>query len=206
MLQRAYEVAGTENAHIWDYAIEARALRAAGVTDTDLRWLISKGYVEHKVETTNTAALQRSFLVVNSLAFFPRTCFVLTEAGLQVALTTAVPSSPFDGSGSNGVRPVSPVLVPHWDAELRTLSLNGQIVKAFRREAPNQEMILNAFQESSWTRRIDDPLPPEREIDSRVRLHDAIKSLNRNHITPLLRFRGDGSGKGVCWEVTETHP
>jgi hypothetical protein len=57
-----------------------------------------------------------------------------------------------------------------------------------------------AFEEEGWPYRIDDPLPPKGETHPTTRLHDTIKWLNRNREHPLLRFLGDGTGEGLCWE------
>jgi len=67
--------------------------------------------------------------------------------------------------------------------------------------APHQRTILSAFQEDSWPIRIDDPLPPREEHDTKRTLHDAINSLNRGHETEIIIFRGDGDGLGILWEV-----
>ena len=54
------------------------------------------------------------------------------------------------------------------------------IVKEFKVPAANQEAILAAFQEEGWVPRIDDPLAPQLNQDSKRWLHDTINSLNRN--------------------------
>ena len=56
------------------------------------------------------------------------------------------------------------------------------------------------------TERIDDPLPPVPEQDPKRRLHDTIKCLNRNHRRKAIRFHGDGTGEGVCWEFLDAGP
>jgi len=56
------------------------------------------------------------------------------------------------------------------------------------------------FEEEGWPQHIDDPLPTTADCDSKQRLHDTIKRLNRHQINQLIRFRGDGSGSGVIWE------
>jgi hypothetical protein len=62
-------------------------------------------------------------------------------------------------------------------------------------------MILDAFEELGWPRHIDDPLPPHREQDPKRRLHNTIDSLNRGQVNRfLIRFRGNGTGRGVGWE------
>src|SRR5205823_8333838 len=90
--------------------------------------------------------------------------------------------------------------LPRWDSECRELWLGDVLVKQFRVPAPNQESILNAFQEEGWPRRIDDPLTPQHNQDPKCRLHDAIDRLNRSQKKRLIRFRGDGKGEGVLWE------
>jgi hypothetical protein len=81
------------------------------------------------------------------------------------------------------------------------LRLGGRVVKKFQVPARNQELVLTAFQEERWPMRIDDPLPPIAEIEPKRRLHSTIQCLNRNQRAQLLQFRGDGTGRGICWET-----
>jgi hypothetical protein len=74
------------------------------------------------------------------------------------------------------------------------------LVKKFKLPAPNQRKVLIAFEEEKWPYRIDDPLPQHPEIDPRRRLHHTLVALNRNHRCEAIRFLGDGSGEGVCWD------
>jgi hypothetical protein len=67
--------------------------------------------------------------------------------------------------------------------------------------SPNQEAILDAFQEEGWPMWIDDPLSPLPDQPPKRRLHDTIKGLNRNREMELIRFRGDGTGQRVAWEI-----
>jgi hypothetical protein len=69
---------------------------------------------------------------------------------------------------------------PHWDAERRELRFDGQVVKQFGVPAPNQELILAAFQETAWATVIDDPLPPDGEQEPKQRFRATIRSLNGN--------------------------
>jgi hypothetical protein len=62
--------------------------------------------------------------------------------------------------------------------------------------AKNVVKILDAFQEDGWPKRIDDPLQPSKD---QQRLHEAIKRLNDN--LDILRFRADGTGQGILWEI-----
>lgn len=90
-------------------------------------------------------------------------------------------------------------LKPVWDVELNRLCFGSLIVKEYRTPAPNQQRILSAFQEEGWPPRIDDPLPPERDLEPKRRLHETIISLNRNQRNRVMRFGGDGHGEGVVW-------
>ena len=74
-------------------------------------------------------------------------------------------------------------------------------MKRYLVPAPNQELILSAFQEQDWAEYIDDPLLPRPGQRPKPRLHAAIRCLNRNQLRPLIRFRGDGSGTRIRWEL-----
>jgi hypothetical protein len=89
--------------------------------------------------------------------------------------------------------------IPRWDSRRRELHFRGLLVKRFRQPARNQELILATFEEDGWPYEIDDPLPGDFKHDARERLHDAIKNLNRNHVRPIVRFRGNGTGQGIRW-------
>jgi hypothetical protein len=93
------------------------------------------------------------------------------------------------------------VVVPTWDRDRQELRLGEDVVKCFKTPAPNQELILAAFEEEGWPVHIYDPLPPHPDQDPRRRLHDTINSLNRNQKKSLVRFMGDGSGQGVRWDL-----
>ena len=94
--------------------------------------------------------------------------------------------------------------MPRFDVEHRELWFGPHLVKRFRRPAANQELILTAFEEEAWSARIDDPLPVKPGRDSKQCLHDAINHLNRNQVNPVLRFAGDGRGKGIYWHQNGT--
>ena len=93
--------------------------------------------------------------------------------------------------------------MPTWDSERRELRIRETIIKLFKWTAANQETILAAFEEEDWPHRIDDPLPPHPDQDSKRRLSDTIKCLNRKQINQQIHFRGDGTGKGITWELVE---
>lgn len=66
---------------IWDFAVEFPTLRTAGLTETDLRWLLKKEFLLHRLETTPVCESTRCFLGNGGLKFAPESCFVLTGAG-----------------------------------------------------------------------------------------------------------------------------
>lgn len=270
LLVRAREYADDVGHDPWDFAVEIQTLRAAELTSSDFRWLVCRGYLEHAREMTGPSDSRREFRRGAGLTFTKRTCFVLTEAGLEFArsvcrlpaaqraklpapreeagCTPAGPSGlplhvnkqkrdrrrangrahengsaaqPANGSAarhaSKAPREEASCIAtchsglplhgkkqndsrPEWDSERHEFRLGGRIVKTFKVPSPNQETILTAFEEDGWPRRIDDPLPPAHSMDPKQRLHDTIKSLNRNQKLRLIRFQGDGSGQGICWE------
>lgn len=107
-------------------------------------------------------------------------------------------------AGENGGSSGTPAkLLPRWDSIRRELVVDGQIVKRFRLPAPNQEAVLAAFQEEAWPPRVFDPLPPRTDQDSKRRLHETIKALNCRRLARIIRFRGDGTGQGVLWELVQ---
>jgi len=92
--------------------------------------------------------------------------------------------------------------MPVWDRQRRELRVCDALIKRFRVPAPNQELILGAFQEEQWPPRIDDPIPQTTEIEPKQRLRDTIRALNKNQqIAGILRFTGDGTGEGILWQA-----
>jgi hypothetical protein len=208
-LLEAYGYARDVGRDVWDFAVEIRTLRAAGLSTSDLRWLICKGYLEHRVELHRPGDDQRKFRDASDLKFFKRSCFVLTPAGANLAGRNQEPAECENCSQSLPPRQVQDgdgecdSLVPEWDPIRHELKLAGEIVKQFRLPSPNQETILTVFQEEGWPTRIDDPLPQSPDVDSKERLHNTIRALNRHQRHRLLRIRGDGTGEGIMWELVQ---
>ena len=90
---------------------------------------------------------------------------------------------------------------PRWDSQQRALFLGPRIVKRYARPSQNQELVLAAFQEEGWPLRVDDPLPPKRELDPKRRLNKTIESLNACQENRLIAFHGDGTGAGIRWRL-----
>ena len=76
---------------LWEFAVEIDTLFEAGLTVTDLRWLIAKGYAEHADETTRLSDRVRRFRRIKSLIFTPCACLALTDAG-EARITLAISS------------------------------------------------------------------------------------------------------------------
>jgi hypothetical protein len=209
ILYRAYRYAIETRSEIWAFAVEITLLEEAGLSNSEFRWLLKHGYVEHAEEVTLRTSAEREFRAVSKHRFTEKTCFVLCQGGVEYIeghrALMGLAASPVNGSACleranpNG----SPYhhAKPCWDRTKRTLVIDERLVKVFRWPAPNQELVLDVFQEEEWTRRIDDPLPVVDGQDPRRRLHDTIKCLNRNLENRLIRFRGDGRGDGVTWEL-----
>ena len=205
ILRESHEYALQMQRPKWDFAVEIRELRTtAGLTSSDLRWLVCRGIVEHASEVTCQCQDGRVFRPTGRLTFTKRTCFVLAGHGAAAAFqdpgTSTAQPLPHAPLPSNAATPV-----PQWDKERQELRLGRLLVKQFKVPAPNQEVILASFQEEGWPPRIDDPLPPQANQDSKRRLHDTITTLNRHQKHRLIRFSGDGSGEGVRWDPFSCH-
>ncbi len=199
---------------LWEFAVEIGRLLALGMTTSDLRWLVKCGYLGHAREITTPQDTERRFdPPEQNLAFAESTCFVLTGPGLAILSRADLNHNAFDSDGSHGEGPSrSPsreltaqrprqAAIPNWDSGSRTFLVGECLVKHFRVPSPNQEAVLEAFQEEGWPKSIDDPLPPVADRQPKRRLRDTIKCLNLNQAARLIRFRGDGTGQRVFWEL-----
>jgi hypothetical protein len=89
--------------------------------------------------------------------------------------------------------------VPHWDKYKHQLWYAGELLIAFDRVSPCQELIPAAFEEQHWVSCIDDPLPGG-DGNRKERLHNTIVRLNAHMRIKLMRFRRDGTGRRILWE------
>jgi hypothetical protein len=204
ILLEAVEAARELQRDVWDFAVEIHNLRSAGLTNTDLRWLVCNGYLEQAIETTRPQAAQRTFRPARNLMLCNRSCFVLTPAGAALARREGFTPRK-RGTPDPHPLPAEPwaaqAKIPRWDAARHELRWGAKLVKRFRVPALNQELILAAFEEEGWPPHLDDPLPSSGDTDAKQRLHDTIKRLNRHQVHRLLHFRGDGNGTGILWEL-----
>jgi hypothetical protein len=178
----------------WEFAVTIRELRGLGLSETDVRWLVRKGYVEHRLEVIQPERVQRRFVQIANLGLTEQSCFVLTAAGVEYAWEAALVLGA--SAGLNG----EAAEVPRWDAEGHALYWRGQAVKCFKEEAPCQEAVLSAFQAASWAACVEVLLPRDGGPDTKQRLRDAVRNLNRG-VRPCLHFRQEGCGSRVRWEA-----
>jgi hypothetical protein len=83
-LLAALDYAGYLGKYAWQFEVEVQSLRSAGLTNSDLRWLVCQGFIEHGIEATQGREVQRLFQPARNLALDKRSCFVLTAAGLAL--------------------------------------------------------------------------------------------------------------------------
>jgi hypothetical protein len=194
----------------WDFAVELAFFHRLKLSENDLRWLLSIGFVSHAIELTTSADGVRTFRHSAGPAFSRKSCFVLTAKGVETTrmLWGHNPSAQRELS-AKGTQPSEPGritkrrLLPKWDCVHQELRIGAIVVKRFRVPAASQGAILAAFEEEAWPPRIDDPLPPQLNVPPKRRLQEAIRSLNRNQKQPLIRFYGDGNAQGVLWEFCD---
>jgi hypothetical protein len=217
LLRQARYLAENANCDVWDFAVELDELRRIGVTVAELRWLLIRGFVRQAWELTPEKNGRRRFDDAAPLTVRANSCFVMTDAGLIVArslaereTTSQRDSRKLSSAAESDARPTATVPArptgaviapwPFYDVIRNEFFIGQQIVKRFRSPAPNQQGVLTAFQALSWPDRIEDPLPATDEVCPRRRLSETIRALNRHQLQFVIRFCGDGSGRGVLWE------
>ena len=228
-LLKGFDYARDLQCPIWDFSVEIERLLALGMTTSDLRWLVKRGLLAHAREATGPHDADRRFdFQMQNLAFSKSTCFALTASGLamlgrdgDIALELGAGSSqaaaiemPLRTLSAKQCEfvagpPANARILPNWDRDTRTFLVGERVVKQFRVPSPNQEAVLDAFQEEGWPRCVDDPLPPVPDQQPKRRLRDTIKCLNLNQASRAIRFRGDGTGQRVFWELlidVDAHP
>jgi hypothetical protein len=104
-------------------------------------------------------------------------------------------------AGSGGTGSARRLETPRWDRRAMELWWRGVCVRRYRHDAANQRAVLNAFQAQEWRRRLVKPLPRVSGINVKVQLRWTIRGLNEGQNPKCVRFCGDGTGLGVCWEA-----
>jgi hypothetical protein len=205
-LLEAYDYSVEFGRDVWDFAVPLPDLRTDGVRSAELRFLICAGYALHAVVTRDAGAAGQVPQPPINLTFTDDSCFVLTKEGAEIGRAL----SSHDGDGDLDGETDAPggpdgLAVPFWDPDLLELHYRGRLVKKFRQPSPDQETILNSFQELGWVRRIDNPLPPRSGQTEQQRLHGTVRRLNLHQQNRLIHFCSDGHGQGVCWRPAGRH-
>lgn len=87
-------------------------------------------------------------------------------------------------------------LRPHWDSESEELRVGGEVVRRIPGQSKNMILVIAAFEETGWPRRVDSPFRPGAQS-----LHETLRTLNEG--LRLISFHADGAGKGVRWRWKE---
>jgi hypothetical protein len=182
----------------WEFALTLDALYRVGVTEADLRWLISYGLVEQALEKTPPDAAKRDFLPIAGRLISDHSCFVLTQAGCVLAEQLSLQKIPLVVQPSQNQ---TEILLPCWDCNVRELSFRGCLVKRFHTPAYCQEMVLSALEKARWPIRINNPLPKDSGVDPIHQLRDTVRRLNKNQQNSKIFFARDGTGDGIRWEI-----
>jgi len=197
LLQGAYQCAHLLQRPAADFALPLDLLRRTGLSDTQLLALIEAGQVEYLPPSRPAGGpLPRRPGRKGMVDEGARV--VLTAAGVvPLSAPPAVPQPPAVTEPPG----VLPLERPSWARRHRELHFRGRLVKRFRRLAPNQFAVLDAFEELGWPWCIDDPLPQDPGTLPADRLEDAVDRLNKNLARSCLRFAVTADRQGVRWGV-----
>ncbi|HEV3204960.1 MAG TPA: hypothetical protein VGY77_11280 [Gemmataceae bacterium] len=201
VLRQAWDFATERNLDTWVFAVPLHSFMSAGINETELRWLVDSDYIEHRLERTRSKDDDRVFQRARNLRFSKASCFVLTKKGRDVTLQNddSMNLRAKDANLSNYNRRIAKANRPFWDEKSHTLFWQGKPLKHFKADAPYQEAVLRAFQAKHWQRYVAISLPDDLKVNSKERLHNAIKRLNGT-LRAYLRFHQEGSGARVSWE------
>jgi hypothetical protein len=201
LLRRSNAYAEDVGQDIWQFATEINELRKIGLTDSAMRWMLCRGDVLHADEVTKLGDSRRSFRMLGIFTLTPTTCFIAKTANSSGEVFPNIGGQAAIDLSRNSETAGLHKLTPFWDDIRHELLLGDLIVKRFKHKSRNQEAILATFQEDGWPYKVYDPLSPILDCDPKRRLNDTIKGLNHHQENSLIRFRGDGTGEAVIWEL-----
>ncbi|MBI3861042.1 MAG: hypothetical protein HY290_04020 [Planctomycetia bacterium] len=186
------------------FAVGIEQLRAAGMSDTHLIWLVCRKHANHLHEFTAPGDKVRTFRDLG-MNLGPRSRFVLTDGGSEFARPICAKRKRRNGApvGSRVLaihQPSSSAQRPQWNAERRQLLFDNEVIMQLTGRHGNQELILQTFEEDNWPTRIDDPLPNRKAGDQKQRLRGAVEKLNARSLIPRIHFSCDGN-EGICWSL-----
>ncbi len=214
LFQRTNDYAEDVRQDIWQFAITIGELRQMGLSDSDMRWLLCRGDLLHADEITSVGDSRRTFRSLGIFTLTTSTCFIsaqrqgapvesLSATNFHIANDSILGIATEPTSAENSATELQK-LIPLWDDIRHELILGEFVVKRFKHKSRNQESILATFQEDGWPYKVYDPLSPTKDCDPKRRLNDTIKGLNHHQENALIRFRGDGTGEAVVWELSSS--
>jgi hypothetical protein len=195
-LYSQYRLAELAGASPWKHALELPLLRQRGIKEELLRVLLDEGLIEHRIETTKEGAKPRRFRRCQGPPRQERSCFVLSEAGVEQALT--ILREEVEKAQRQRARKRRKALVPRYDAEARELWYGKRQLARFPVYGSYTTCILQAFEAAKWTQEeIDNPLPGYDESVRASRLRGAVRNLNRD--VQAIRFQVSRGGRKLRW-------
>lgn len=184
---------------VWQFAVKLHRLLTAGATESDLRWLIARRYAEQALEVTRPGDDERGFSAVTALTFAENVCFVISHAGLVFVRQQGIGGSLNCVAETAARSPVAGAL--RWDRTSRELWVNGKLAKRFYRTARAQWAVLDEFQARNWQPRAEIEIRGNGHRDAAQRLREVVAHLNNGLDHSLIKFRTDGSGEGVAYDL-----
>lgn len=212
LFRRTNDYANDVGQDIWQFAITINELHQLGLSDSDMRWLLCKGDLLHADEITKVGDSRRTFRALGIFTLTESTCFISAQRQCRTFESVSPLNCQIAKDSTRGIEGNPQVvgssvteakkLIPLWDDIRHELLLGEFVVKRFKHKSRNQESILATFQEDGWPYKVYDPLSPTKDCDPKRRLNDTIKGLNHHQENALIRFRGDGTGEAVVWELS----
>jgi hypothetical protein len=155
-----------------------------------VQWLANEGLAEHRAETTRAGAKKRTFRQDGAVRISAHVCFVITQAGLRVALTMCEALHSRDSGAC---------LTPRWDPATRQLTYRGRLVKPLAPAATTQGALLEACEQARWVNPIPNPwaeMPPGKRSRH---LRRALNHLNSNHQETHIHFSSRDKARIFLW-------
>ena len=95
---------------------------------------------------------------------------------------------------------------PMWDGK-EELWYNGQIVKRFKKTAPNQKGLLSEFEGQGWPQEIHNPWRDQHSVDAaNETLRNAVEGLNDDQVDARVIFTTRNQYDYVAWKHSDEAP
>jgi hypothetical protein len=172
-----------------EFAVPLASVLQTGVTEGELRQLISAGYIECRTKPPESSKLSPA-VFAEEPGWYEWFAFHLTPAGTSLALQHL----PLEVSAESLTpEPVKPC----W--RKRELWFRNILVKRFTRVAKNQMRVLDLLEQRGWPSRLDNPFESDVDCPALDRLINTVSSLNRLQENRVLVFEPEPGGGGLQW-------